>query len=121
MALKIASSMKFFRGTALGSTVLPAGTTSNAAIDTSFVRFERTACRLSTSGMYSSGLFRKLQSVPAAETNRPEAITRAGSNNHFVFIGLHPFIRETHGGYTPETTARKLGLAKFGKFGVRHL
>ena len=93
--------MKFFRGTALGSSGPPTGTTSNAAIDTWSVILERIACRLSTSGMYSSGLFRKLQSVPAAETNRPEAIIRAGSKNHFVLIGLQ-FIREFTGVIPPK-------------------
>src|SRR4051812_15113376 len=123
MRSKIALSIKFLRGTAVGSSVLALGNVSNAALDTRCVRFERAACRLSTLGMYSSGLLRNVQSVPAAETKRPEATIRAGSNNHFVFIGLHPFIRGLTVLYTrdngPKTWFRKIP-GQTHKSPVRH-
>src|SRR5438105_13954704 len=89
--VKIESSIKFLRGIVVASTgelIESANVEANTDIDTREVSSDRIVCRRSALIRYSSGFLRKLQSVVAADTKRPDATITIKTLNHLVPICL---------------------------------
>src|SRR5215831_14087393 len=79
--------MKFLCGIVVGSTVEVASETAYRYLCIMPERSERMCNRCSALTVYSSGLFKKLQSLPAPETNSVEPNKKTDRLVHRVRIG----------------------------------
>src|SRR5437763_15484805 len=89
--LKIESSMKLLRGIVVASTALLTASgaiAANTYMEMPDVRLERMVCKRSGFGRNAAGSFRKLQSVPAADSASPDATIKANTANQFRFMRL---------------------------------